>query len=77
MTETEKEQTKLFANALDRASTACLAIGVLTPMSVLFFGQPAGSMAQLPQIRLGVVSWLFCAWLLHIAALRALRELTP
>jgi len=77
MTEVEKEQTRLFANALDRASTACLAIGVLTPMSVLSFGQPAGIMAQLPPIRAGIATWLFCAWVLHMAALRALRELTP
>lgn len=77
MTETEKEQTKLFANALDRASTACLAIGVLTPMGALFFGQPPGIRTPLPPIRLGIVTWLVCAWILHMAAQRALRELTP
>jgi hypothetical protein len=77
MNAVEKEQTKLFANALDRASTACLAIGVLTPMGALFFGQPAGIVAPLPPIRLGIVTWLVCAWLLHMAALRALRGLTP
>ena len=31
----ENERTKLIANALDRASTACLAVGVLAPLGAV------------------------------------------
>jgi hypothetical protein len=32
------ERTKLPANALDRASTACGTVGVLTPVSSILYG---------------------------------------
>ena len=33
------ERTKLAANALDRASTVCLAVGMLAPLATLLQGQ--------------------------------------
>jgi hypothetical protein len=32
------ERTKLFANALDRASTACFTVGVLSPIVAALYG---------------------------------------
>ena len=37
MTDAEREQIKLRANALDRASTACLAAGLLTPFANILY----------------------------------------
>ena len=33
MSLTYNEQTKLLANALDRASTACFTVGIVTPLA--------------------------------------------
>lgn len=33
MTPAETEKTKLIANALDRASTACFTVGIATPLA--------------------------------------------
>jgi hypothetical protein len=76
MDEVAKEQIKLFANALDRASTALLAIGVLTPLSAVFFRTPIlGGSASIESIRFGIICYFVGAWALHLAALRALRGL--
>jgi hypothetical protein len=37
------EQTKLFATALDRLSTACFSIGVLAPAAGAYFNLTASS----------------------------------
>lgn len=37
MTDAEREQIKLRANALDRASTACIAAGLLTPFANILY----------------------------------------
>ena len=60
MNEVEREQTKLFANALDRASTACLAVGVLTPLSAVFFAMPGYSTTPIWIIEFGVGAWMLC-----------------
>ena len=39
----ENERTKLLANALDRASTACLAVGILAPLAAAMQAQAPGS----------------------------------
>jgi len=74
MDEVNKEQTKLLANALDRASTALLAIGVLTPLSALYFG-PHPAAGSIEPLRLGIICYLAAAWALHLAAQRTLRGL--
>ena len=75
MDEVEREQTKLFANALDRASTACLAVGVLTPISAVFFAAPGYSSTPIWIIEFGVGAWMLCTLALHSMAMRALRGL--
>lgn len=34
----DNERTKLLANALDRASTACFTVGVATPLAGYLYG---------------------------------------
>jgi hypothetical protein len=34
----DNERTKLLANALDRASTACFTVGILTPTAGFLYG---------------------------------------
>jgi len=77
MDEVSREQIKLLANALDRASTAFLAIGVLTPLSAIYFGTPLGGTARIESLHLGIICYLTAAWALHMAALRALKGLNP
>ncbi len=61
------ERLKLGANALDRASTACVAIGVLGQAFALVPGN---------EIRLiSMVVWLLAAGALHLAARRLLGGL--
>src|SRR6266567_9555142 len=61
---------KLFANALDRASTACLAVGVLTPLSAVFFAMPGYSTTPIWIIEFGVGAWMLCTLALHSMAMR-------
>ncbi len=67
------EQTKLTANALDRASTACLTVGVLGPGAAALYG--LGTAAGAAWIALGAVLWLAAAAMLHSMARRTLRSL--
>ncbi len=63
------ERTKLTANALDRASTACLTVGVLGPAAAVLYG--IGSMAVMQAnalIFVGSAFWLFAAAMLHLLA---------
>jgi hypothetical protein len=63
------ERTKLLANALDRASTACFAVGVIGQALSL---PPAG------QLWIGLLSpagWILAAIALHLVARRVLGRL--
>lgn len=64
----ENEKTKFVANALDRASTACLAVGVFAPL------------AALPQAEHPLpVGWMlatFAGWILAAAMLHFIVRLT-
>ena len=65
------ERTKLLANALDRASTACLAVGVL--------GQ-ALSLPPADRLWVSLLSpagWILAALGLHFAARHVLGRLRP
>lgn len=71
----EIEQTKLLANALDRASTACFTVGIATPVAAMIYG--VGNIG----IRFGIAvlfyltGWLLISAFLHYMARRVLRKL--
>lgn len=65
------EKTKLMANAIDRASTACVAVGVLGQALSL----PPASSPWLSLI--SGTGWLLIAFALHLAARRVLGGLQP
>lgn len=65
------ERTKLQANAIDRASTACFAAGVL---GQIFSLAPAAA----PWLTLSsIAGWIFAAIGLHLTAIRVLGGLKP
>ncbi|MGV8939175.1 MAG: hypothetical protein ACOH2J_18815 [Allorhizobium sp.] len=68
------ERTKLLANALDRTSTACIAVGLIGP-AVGIANHSATAPAQSFTAVIGTVIWLFTAVVLHLFARRVLGEL--
>ena len=74
MTFIHNERTKLFANALDRASTACLTVGVLAPVAAALYAS-TGSIISVWTFVVGAVFWIFAAVMLHISASYVLRRL--
>lgn len=69
------EQTKYTAAALDRVSTACIAIGVIAPVVAATFGAPGYSVGRaLVGFSLG---WLFVGAGLHLLGRALLRRLRP
>ena len=66
------ERTKLTAAAVDRASTACLAVGVFAPMSTGLRGP-----LHLPEIAFAApaAGWCLGAIVLHLAGRYLLRGL--
>ena len=69
------ERLKLLANALDRASTACLAVGVFGPaVAVLYSVQGAAELTG-SFLALGSTLWLVGAAVLHLLAQFALGRL--
>lgn len=72
------ERTKLMANALDRASTACLTVGALGPAVASLYGLGAAGAAAASHgvlIALGSVFWLAAAGVLHFMARSVLGRL--
>jgi hypothetical protein len=67
------ERAKLIANALDRASTACLATGVIVPAGAAMLG--LNSSVDVGTLMVAVVCWLVAAAVLHFEAQRVLRRL--
>jgi hypothetical protein len=61
----EIEQTKLLANAMDRASTACFTVGVFTPLARYGYGVAAFASIPVSQMLTGIASWFFTAIGLH------------
>jgi len=70
------ERTKLLANALDRASTACVAAGLIAP-AVGISNHAAGAPPLTWATALGTTIWLCAAVALHLLARRALGGLKP
>jgi hypothetical protein len=72
------ERKKLLANAVDRASTTCITVGVATPIAgVIFKVNGFGIALANSELGLAVLGFLGAAVLLHLAARRALRGLEP
>ena len=69
------ERVKLRANALDRMSTACFAIGVLGPTMGVLYGTTMNVGPHGLFLVAGHLIWLCTAAALHPMALRALRRL--
>ena len=71
MTDGEKERIRYRAAALDRASTACLAIGVFSPITAALYG--AGSATA--WLVIGPLVWLALAGVLHWLGYRELARI--
>lgn len=70
------ERTKLLANALDRASTAALAVGVLGPVVTAAYGLgPADRPLPLLFLVAGTILWLAVSVSRHLFASWTLRKL--
>ena len=74
MSPSEIEQTKLLANALDRASTSCLTVGVLAPLAAVLYNLSGNAVTPWVFV-IGTVIWLSAAVALHWFARRVLRGL--
>jgi len=70
----DNERTKLLANAFDRASTACLTVGVLAPLAAVIYNL-SGTHLDGWVLVVGTVIWLFAAIALHLIARVVLRDL--
>jgi hypothetical protein len=69
------EQTKLLANALDRASTASLTVGVLAPVAGAFLSLSGPNSPDLAQFIWCVVAYFLVSYVFHRLAMRVLRGL--
>lgn len=70
------EQTKLLANALDRASTACFTVGIATPVAGYLYNiGNFRSTAPLVALLAGLFGWILAAVALHFLARRILGGL--
>jgi hypothetical protein len=70
----ENEHTKLAANALDRASTACLAIGIFAPVAGVVQSDALRFTAGLT---LSLAGWFAAGIVLHLSARYILKGLKP
>jgi hypothetical protein len=68
------ERCKLRANALDRASTACLTIGVLAPIAASIYAAPNPT-ANYWLYGLSVIGWFLAALTLHYWSYATLRKI--
>jgi hypothetical protein len=76
MTLVRNERTKLLANALDRASTACFTVGIATPLAGWLYNVSAFRAGLDPlTLAFGIGGWLFGSIALHLAARRVLGDL--
>lgn len=67
------ESTKLLANALDRASTACFAIGALAPTVAVY----SSNTGPIFGILVTATVWILVSIALHVLAQRVLKGLRP
>jgi len=72
------EQTELLANALDRISTACVTVGIATPLAGWIYDVGAfRASLEIGSLAAGSFGWVFVAAGPHMAARRVLRGLRP
>jgi hypothetical protein len=72
----QNERTKLLANALDRASTACFTVGIATPAAgYLYNVANFRAAAPILVLAVGVTGWFLSAIALHLIARRVLGGL--
>jgi hypothetical protein len=71
--DSEKERIKLRANTLDRASTACLTVGVLAPFAAALYN--GGNLQNGSALFWATIAYLGAAMVLHHAALAQLNGL--
>lgn len=69
------ERVKLTANALDRASTACLTVGILGPTAAALYGIGSAVPVSSGLIATGAALWLAAAMVLHLLANATLGRL--
>ncbi len=69
------EQTKLLANALDRASTACFTVGIATPLAAMVYGFTNLGITFGYFVIYCLTGWLVVTIFLHYMARRVLRKL--
>jgi hypothetical protein len=69
------EKTKLLANALDRASTACFTVGIATPLAGMLYN--IGNFGAFPVARMVIyiLAWLLTSVFLHYFARQTLGRL--
>ena len=68
------ERLKLLANALDRASTAFVTVGVLAPTAAAIYNLGTSNVG-VPFAAGSFAVWLFCAFALHWGARALLKGL--
>jgi hypothetical protein len=76
MTDSEREQTKLLATALNTASVSCFTVGIATPVAGYLYN--VGNFRSTVEplwLALGLVGWLCAAAGLHLMARRVLKAL--
>lgn len=76
MSQIDNERTKLFAGALDRASTACFTVWVATPLAGYLYGVLSFSAATSSYwLGFTAAAWLFATVAPHLWARRILTGL--
>jgi hypothetical protein len=76
MTLIHNEQTKLIANALDRASTGCFTVGIATPIAGFLYNVgDFGSTVSWLRLTISLTGWLFASVALHFYSRYVLKGL--
>jgi hypothetical protein len=76
MSVVHNERTKYLANALDRASTACLTVGVFGPVAATLYGVGgSGGAGRAILITIGAIVWVAAAVAFHLLGRRTLGRL--
>ena len=74
----ENERIKLLANAFDRASTACVTVGIATPLAGYIYNVSGfRETISYATMALSLAGWLVGAISLHLFASRILKRLQP
>ena len=68
MSAVHNERTKLLANALDRASTACVTVGIVTPFAGYLYNiSNFRDNVRVWELAIGLGGWILAAISLHLA----------